>query len=309
MTPGAYRGLRRRVGVHAAAPGRLSRGGDPRVSRARSREPLRARPKARRSSRRSRLDGDAAVLEIVARAAGRVVPRSLGSASSRARASRPCMPSRSGCSASTLDVAAFETRAARDPRMAALLARRPRAALAAHAEWVRRRCAGRSSASRSTSRSRARCGASCSISRARRSAACVAHPRAERVAEIAVDELRSAGVLALEGRISRSALRKPSRPGGLPASACRRLRRHGRARAHTHSRHRHLDRALHADARRRLRGLRAGRRRRARRRVAEAHGGRASARRRSEVEELMRPFAPHRSLATIHLWASLRDAA
>jgi AraC family transcriptional regulator, regulatory protein of adaptative response / DNA-3-methyladenine glycosylase II len=27
------------------------------------------------------------------------------------------------------------------------------------------------------------------------------------------------------------------------------------------------------------------------------------------VEELMRPFAPHRSLATCHLWASLRDAA
>jgi AraC family transcriptional regulator of adaptative response / DNA-3-methyladenine glycosylase II len=28
-----------------------------------------------------------------------------------------------------------------------------------------------------------------------------------------------------------------------------------------------------------------------------------------QVEELMRPFAPHRSLATFHLWASLRDAA
>jgi 3-methyladenine DNA glycosylase/8-oxoguanine DNA glycosylase len=29
----------------------------------------------------------------------------------------------------------------------------------------------------------------------------------------------------------------------------------------------------------------------------------------SEVEELMQPFAPYRSLATVHLWASLRDAA
>jgi AraC family transcriptional regulator of adaptative response / DNA-3-methyladenine glycosylase II len=28
-----------------------------------------------------------------------------------------------------------------------------------------------------------------------------------------------------------------------------------------------------------------------------------------EVEELMRPFAPYRSLATLHLWASLKDAA
>jgi len=28
-----------------------------------------------------------------------------------------------------------------------------------------------------------------------------------------------------------------------------------------------------------------------------------------QVEDLMRPFAPHRSLATFHLWASLRDAA
>jgi 3-methyladenine DNA glycosylase/8-oxoguanine DNA glycosylase len=28
-----------------------------------------------------------------------------------------------------------------------------------------------------------------------------------------------------------------------------------------------------------------------------------------EVEALMRPFAPHRSLATFHLWASLKDAA
>jgi len=28
-----------------------------------------------------------------------------------------------------------------------------------------------------------------------------------------------------------------------------------------------------------------------------------------EVANLMRPFAPHRSLATCHLWASLRDAA
>src|SRR6185503_14913102 len=28
-----------------------------------------------------------------------------------------------------------------------------------------------------------------------------------------------------------------------------------------------------------------------------------------DVERLMRPFAPHRSLATFHLWASLRDAA
>jgi AraC family transcriptional regulator, regulatory protein of adaptative response / DNA-3-methyladenine glycosylase II len=28
-----------------------------------------------------------------------------------------------------------------------------------------------------------------------------------------------------------------------------------------------------------------------------------------EVEQLMRPFAPHRSIATFHLWASLRDAA
>jgi 3-methyladenine DNA glycosylase/8-oxoguanine DNA glycosylase len=29
----------------------------------------------------------------------------------------------------------------------------------------------------------------------------------------------------------------------------------------------------------------------------------------NEVVKLMRPFAPHRSLATCHLWASLRDAA
>jgi AraC family transcriptional regulator of adaptative response / DNA-3-methyladenine glycosylase II len=29
----------------------------------------------------------------------------------------------------------------------------------------------------------------------------------------------------------------------------------------------------------------------------------------AQVEELMRPFAPHRSLATFHLWASLKDAA
>lgn len=29
----------------------------------------------------------------------------------------------------------------------------------------------------------------------------------------------------------------------------------------------------------------------------------------AEVEALMRPFAPHRSLATFHLWASLKDAA
>jgi AraC family transcriptional regulator of adaptative response / DNA-3-methyladenine glycosylase II len=28
-----------------------------------------------------------------------------------------------------------------------------------------------------------------------------------------------------------------------------------------------------------------------------------------EVEQLMQPFAPHRSLATVHLWASLKDAA
>jgi 3-methyladenine DNA glycosylase/8-oxoguanine DNA glycosylase len=28
-----------------------------------------------------------------------------------------------------------------------------------------------------------------------------------------------------------------------------------------------------------------------------------------QVEELMRPYAPHRSLATFHLWASLRDTA
>jgi 3-methyladenine DNA glycosylase/8-oxoguanine DNA glycosylase len=28
-----------------------------------------------------------------------------------------------------------------------------------------------------------------------------------------------------------------------------------------------------------------------------------------EVEQLMRPFAPYRSIATFHLWASLKDAA
>jgi 3-methyladenine DNA glycosylase/8-oxoguanine DNA glycosylase len=28
-----------------------------------------------------------------------------------------------------------------------------------------------------------------------------------------------------------------------------------------------------------------------------------------EVEALMSPFAPHRSIATLHLWASLKDAA
>jgi 3-methyladenine DNA glycosylase/8-oxoguanine DNA glycosylase len=29
----------------------------------------------------------------------------------------------------------------------------------------------------------------------------------------------------------------------------------------------------------------------------------------AEVERLMQPFTPHRSLATCHLWASLREAA
>jgi 3-methyladenine DNA glycosylase/8-oxoguanine DNA glycosylase len=29
----------------------------------------------------------------------------------------------------------------------------------------------------------------------------------------------------------------------------------------------------------------------------------------AEVERLMQPFAPHRSLATCHLWASLKEAA
>jgi 3-methyladenine DNA glycosylase/8-oxoguanine DNA glycosylase len=29
----------------------------------------------------------------------------------------------------------------------------------------------------------------------------------------------------------------------------------------------------------------------------------------TEVERLMEPFTPHRSLATCHLWASLKEAA
>ena len=113
------------------------------------------------------------------------------------RRSRACTRPRCACSGLTTDVAAL--RDARGARAAHGRAARAaaRAPAAAHADAASTGCAGRSSASRSTSRSRARCAARCSTlagEPVRRNAR--ASERAERVAELTVDDADAAPLLA-----------------------------------------------------------------------------------------------------------------
>jgi AraC family transcriptional regulator of adaptative response / DNA-3-methyladenine glycosylase II len=207
----------------------------------------------------------------------------------------------------TLDVTAFETRAARDPRMAALTARRPGLRLPLTAGGFDALCwaiIGQqiNVTFASALRRELLDLAGTDVDGMR------AHPSAERVAEIGVDELRrrrfsrtkAEYLIGAARAVASGALDADALGDGSAVSAERDLTRLRGVGTWT-ARYVLMRGAGFADcapvgdvalaaALQRL----------------TAAGERP---RSEQVEELMRPFAPHRSLATFHLWASLRDAA
>jgi 3-methyladenine DNA glycosylase/8-oxoguanine DNA glycosylase len=207
----------------------------------------------------------------------------------------------------TLDVAGFETRAARDPRMAALTARRRGLRLPLTASGFDALCwaiIGQqiNVTFASALRRELLDLAGTEVGGMR------AHPIAERVAQIPVDELRrrrfsrtkaeylvGAAQAVASGRLEADALgdgsavmaeRELTRLRGIGTWTARYVLMRGAGFA---------DCAPVGDV-----ALAAALQR------LTAAGERPGP---EQVEELMRPFAPHRSLATFHLWASLRDAA
>lgn len=207
----------------------------------------------------------------------------------------------------TLDVAGFETRAARDPRMAALTARRRGLRLPLTASGFDALCwaiIGQqiNVTFASALRRELLDLAGTEVGGMR------AHPIAERVAQIPVDELRrrrfsrtkaeylvGAAQAVASGRLEADALgdgsavmaeRDLTRLRGIGTWTARYVLMRGAGFA---------DCAPVGDV-----ALAAALQR------LTAAGERPGP---EQVEELMRPFAPHRSLATFHLWASLRDAA
>jgi len=206
-----------------------------------------------------------------------------------------------------LDVTAFETRAARDSRMAALIARRPGLRLPLTPT-------GFEGLTWAIIGQQINIAFACSLRRELLEIAGVeaegmrAHPSAERVAEIRVDELA-------RRRFSRK--KAEYLIGAAQAVASGRLDADGLGDGSAVAAERELTR---------LRGIGTWTARYTLMRGAgfadcapvgdvalaaalqrlTAAGERPGP---EQVEELMRPFAPHRSLATFHLWASLKDAA
>ena len=207
----------------------------------------------------------------------------------------------------TLDVQAFEARAARDPRMAVLLARRPGLRLPLTASGFDALCwaiIGQqiNLAFASGLRRELLELAGTEIEGMR------AHPTPERVAEIRVDDLArrrfsrkkaeyliGAAQAVASGRLDADGLgdgsavaaeRDLTRLRGIGTWTARYMLMRGAGFADCAP---VGDSAL-ATALQKL----------------TAAGERPGP---EQVEELMRPFAPHRSLATFHLWTSLRDAA
>jgi AraC family transcriptional regulator of adaptative response / DNA-3-methyladenine glycosylase II len=207
----------------------------------------------------------------------------------------------------TLDVQSFEARAARDPRMAALLARRPGLRLPLTATGFDALCWA-------IIGQQINVPFACALRRELLELAGTeiqgmrAHPTPERVAQIPVDELArrrfsrkkaeyliGAAQAVASGRLDADSLgdgsavaaeRELTRLRGVGTWTARYMLMRGAGFA---------DCAPVGDV-----ALAAALQRFT---AADERPGP------EEVEDLMRPFAPHRSLATFHLWASLKEAA
>jgi AraC family transcriptional regulator, regulatory protein of adaptative response / DNA-3-methyladenine glycosylase II len=305
MTPGAYRGLSGASVFMLQLPAGY-RAGD--VLAYHARDPASPAERVRGSTlvKALTLGADAALLEIElepqvawcrVHADARVVERHIAAVHTAALRLLGL----------TLDVAGFETRAARDPRMAALTARRRGLRLPLTASGFDALCwaiIGQQINVTFASALRREllelAGTDIGDMRA--------HPSAERVAEIRVDELRrrrfsrtkAEYLIGAAQAVASGQLNADSLGDGSAVAAERDLTRLRGVGTWT-ARYVLMRGAGFADCApvgdvalaAALQKL-------------TAAGERPS---HEQVEELMRPFAPHRSLATFHLWASLRDAA